>query len=112
MRDERTRIRIYQPFKLPIRMTLWALWALIAVGVITVGSRSEEGNHPVGLLLLGSGLAASGILAMLALLNSALWERLVEPEVDARSARIHFYVLLALGLLGGVMIGFALNRLF
>ena len=111
MRDERTRIRIYQPFKLPVRITLWALWALIAVGVITIGSRSAEGNHPVGLLLLGSGLAGSGILALLALLSSAFWERLVEPELDVRNVRIHFYVLVGLGLLGAVMMGFALNRL-
>lgn len=112
MREERTRIRIYQPFKLPVRATLWAVWALIAVGVITVGSRSAEGNHPVGLLLLGSGLAASGILALLPLLSSSLWERLVEPEIDVRNTRIHFYVLLALGALGAVMMGFALDRLF
>jgi hypothetical protein len=111
MRDERTRIRIYQPFKLPIRITLWAVWALIAVGVITIGSRSAEGNHPVGLLLLGSGLAASGILGVLPLLSSALWERLVEPEFDARNARIHFYVLVGLGVIGGLMVGAAVNRL-
>ena len=111
MREERTRIKIYQPFRLPIRITLWAVWAIIAVGVITVGSRSAEGNHPLGLLLLGSGLAGSGILALLALLSSTFWERLVEPEFDARSARTHFYVLLGLGLLGAVMMGFALHRL-
>jgi hypothetical protein len=111
MRDERTRIRIYQPFKLPIRFTLWAVWAIIAVVVITIGSRSAEGNHPVGLLLLGSGLAASGILALLPLLSSALWERLVEPEMDARNARIHFYVLVGLGVIGAVMVGAAVSRL-
>lgn len=111
MRDERPRIRIYQPFKLPVRITLWALWALIAVGVITIGSRSPEPNHPVGLLLLGSGLAGSGILAVLPLLSSALWERLVDPEFDVGNARKHFYGLLALGVIGGVMVGLALARL-
>lgn len=112
MRDERPRIRIYQPFKLPVRVTLWALWALIAVGVITIGSRSPEPNHPAGLLLLGSGLAGSGVLAALALLSSAFWERLVEPEFDDGNARKHFYGLLVLGAIGAVMVGFALDRLF
>ncbi|HEX6902689.1 MAG TPA: hypothetical protein VF789_23425 [Thermoanaerobaculia bacterium] len=111
MRDERNRIRIYQPFKLPVRITLWTLWALIAVGVITVGSRSPEPNHPLGLLLLGAGLAGSGVLAALALVSPALRERLVEPEFDARNARFHFYGLLALGVVGLVMVGFAVNRL-
>lgn len=112
MRDERRRLRIYQPFKLPVRLTLWALWAIIAVGVITIGSRSPEPNHPVGLLLLGSGLAGSGVLAALALASAAMWERLVEPELDAGNARKHFYGLLALGVVGGVMVGVALARLF
>jgi hypothetical protein len=111
MREERRRIRIYQPFKLPIRFTLWAVWALIAVAVITIGSRSAEGNHPVGLLLLGGGLGVSGILALLPLLSAALWERLVEPEFDARNAKLHFYVLVGLGVLGGVMVAAAVNRL-
>ena len=111
MTDERNRIRIYQPFKFPVRITLWALWALIAIGVITIGSRSPEPNHPVGLLLLGSGLAGSGVLAALPLLSSALWKRLVEPEFDARNARFHFYGLLALGAVGLAMMGFAVNRL-
>ncbi len=111
MRDERPRIRIYQPFKLPVRITLWALWALIAVGVITIGSRSPEPNHPMGLLLLGSGLAASGILAALALLSPALRERLVEPELDPRHARFHFYGLLVMGVVGLVMMGVAVGRL-
>lgn len=111
MRDERPRIRIYQPFKFPVRVTLWAVWALIAVGVITIGSRSPEPNHPLGLLLLGAGLASSGILAALALLSPALRERLVEPEFDARHARFHFYGLLVLGVVGLVMVGFAVNRL-
>lgn len=111
MRDERPRLRIYQPFKLPVRVTLWAVWALIAIGVITIGSRSPEPNHPLGLLLLGSGLAASGVLAALPLLSSALWERLVEPDFDARTAKRHFYGLLALGAIGAVMVGVAVGRL-
>lgn len=111
MRDERTRIRIYQPFKLPVRFTLWALWALIAVGVITIGSRSAEGNHPIGLLLLGGGLAVAGILALLPLLSTAFWERLVEPEINARNARIHFYVLVGLGVIGLVMVAAGVSRL-
>lgn len=105
------RLGIYQPFKLQVHLALWLLWAAIALGVIAAGSRSEEPNHPVGLLLLGLGLAGPGGLALLALLSRDLWERLADPEYDARKARIHFRGLVALGLVGIVMMGSALSRL-
>jgi hypothetical protein len=105
------RPRLYQPYRLQVRFTLWTVWAILAVAVIWVGSQSPQPNHPVGLLLLGLGLAGSGILALLTLFSRSLWERLVDPEFDLREARTHLYWLLPLGLLGLVMIGFALVRL-
>jgi hypothetical protein len=105
------RPKLFEPFRLPVRLSIWLSWALIAMGVITVGSRSTEPNHPVGLLLLGLGLAASGLLAALALLSKALWERLIEPGHDVRQARVHLYWVAGLGVVGLVMMGSALNRL-
>jgi hypothetical protein len=103
--------KIYQPYRLPVRLTLWIAWAGIALAVITVGSQSPVSNHPVGLLLLGLGLAGSALLALLTLLSRAVWGRLVEPGFDVRGARIHFYWLLALGPIGFYMIWSALGRL-
>jgi hypothetical protein len=105
------RPKIYQPYRLPVRLTLWIVWAGVALAVITVGSQSPVPNHPVGLLLLGSGLAVTGLLSLLTLLSSTVWERLVDPEFDVREARTHFYWLLVLGPIGLVMIWSALNRL-
>jgi hypothetical protein len=102
---------IYQPFLLQVRIALGLLWAVIVMGVITVGSRSEQSNHPVGLLLLGLGLAGPAVLALSALLRQDLWERLIDPEMDVRKARIHLRVLAVLGLVGIFMIWFALQRL-
>jgi hypothetical protein len=106
------RPKLFQPFRLQVRLSLWLLWALIAVSVITIGSRSPVPNHPVGLLLLGLGLAASGLLALLALTVSTVWTRLIDPEFDAGKARTHLYVVVGLGAVGAVMTGFALDRLF
>lgn len=104
--------KIYQPYRLPVRMALWISWMAVAIGVITVGSRSPEPNHPVGLLLLGLGLAGSGILAGLTLLLPGVWKRLVEPDVDVREARIHFYWIFGLGApIGLVMVWSAVSRL-
>ena len=105
------RPKLYQPYRLQVRLSLWLAWAAIALGVITVGSRSLEPNPPAGLLLLGLGLAGSGLLAALTLASAALWDRLVDPAFDARRARIHLYWVVAFGVLGAVMMGFALNRL-
>jgi hypothetical protein len=106
------RSKLFQPFRLPVRLSLWLAWALIAVSVIAVGSRSPVPNHPVGLLLLGLGLAVPGLLAVLTLASPAFWRRLIDPELEVRQARVHLYLLLGLGVAGAVMIGFALNRLF
>jgi len=105
------RPKLYQPYRLQVRLYLFLAWAAIALGVIIAGSRSLERNPPVGLLLLGLGLAGSGLLATLTLASAALWDRLVDPEFDVRTARIHLYWVVALGVLGAVMMGFALNRL-
>jgi hypothetical protein len=105
------RPKLFQPFRLPVRLSIWLLWALIAMGVITIGSRSVEPNHPVGLLLLGLGLAGSGLLAALTLLSKALWERLIEPGQDVRQARVQLYWVAGLGVVGLVMMGSALQRL-
>lgn len=106
------RPTLYQPYRLPVRLSLWLVWAMIALGVITVGSRSPEPNHPVGLLLLGLGLAGTGLFAVLTLAIPALWSRLIDPELDRRTARVHLYWVAGLGAVGLVMMGFALNRLF
>ncbi len=106
------RPKLYQPFRLQVRLSLWLAWAAIALAVIAVGSRSLEPNHPVGLLLLGLGLAGSGLLAVLALASTALWNLLIDPGFDVRAARLHLYWVVAFGVLGAVMMGFALNRLF
>ena len=105
------RPKMYQPYRLPVRLTLWIVWAAIALAVITVGSQSPVPNHPVGLLLLGLGLAGTALLALLTLLSRAVWERLVDPGFDIRGARTHFYWLLVLGPIGLFMIWSALNRL-
>lgn len=106
------RLGIYQPFNLQVNLALWLAWAAIALGVIAVGSRSEESNHPLGLLLLGLGLAGPGVLALLALVSKSLWKRLADPDYDAGKARTHFLALVALGLIGFGMVGLALARLF
>ena len=105
------RPKLYQPYRLQVRLSLWLAWAAIALGVITVGSRSLEPNHPVGLLLLGLGLAGSGLLSALALASTALWNRLVDPAFDVRAARSHLYWIVAFGVLGLVLMGSALSRL-
>jgi hypothetical protein len=105
------RPKLFQPFRLPVRLSIWLLWAVIAVAVITVGSRSPEPNHPVGLLLLGLGLAGSGLLAVLTLASTAVWNRLIEPDLDVRQARIQLYWVAGLGAVGLVLMGSALNRL-
>lgn len=105
------RPKLFQPFRLPVRLSIWLFWAVIALGVITVGSRSLEPNHPVGLLLLGLGLLGSGLLAVLTLASTALWQRLIEPEMDAQAARAHLYWVVGLGVIGLVLMGWALNRL-
>lgn len=108
------RFGLYQPFNLTVRLVFWLLWALIALSVIAVGSRSPEPNHPVGLLLLGLGLFGPGLLAFLTLLSSSLWERLVvvEEEQDIRDAKIRINALVALGMVGFLMLWSALERLF
>lgn len=106
------RPRLFQPYKLTVRFTLWAVWAVVAVGVISVGLRNPMPNHPLGLLFLGSGLLISGLLALASLVSRAAWDFLVEPEYDVPAARQHFYFLLGLGVVGAVMLGFAVDRLF
>ncbi len=105
------RPQLYQPFRLPVRLNILVFWAAIAVAMITTGSRSGETNPPFGLLLLGLGLAGPGVLALLALTSAALWARLVDPELDARRAKIHLSLIVGLGVAGAVMIGLALHRL-
>lgn len=106
------RPKLFQPFRLPVRLSIWLAWAFIAVSVITIGSRSPVPNHPVGLLLLGLGLAGSGLLAVLALAIPAFWSRLIDPEFEAGRARPHLYWIVGLGVVGAVMMGFAVDRLF
>jgi hypothetical protein len=108
------RFGLFQPFNLTVRLVFWLLWALIALSVIAVGSRSPEPNHPVGLLLLGLGLLGPGLLAFLTLLSSSLWERLVilDEEQDIRDAKIRINALVALGLVGFLIAWSALERLF
>jgi len=106
------RLKLYQPFRIRLRVSLWLAWAVIAVAVLTIGNRSSEPNPPLGLLLLGLGLAVPGMLAVLALASDTLWNRLLDPEPDLRMTRIHLYWLAGLGVLGAAMMGSALNRLF
>jgi asparagine N-glycosylation enzyme membrane subunit Stt3 len=105
------RFGIYQPFHLQIRIALWLLWAVITLGVIAAGSRSPQPNHPVGLLLLGLGLAGPAVLAMLTLLSQGFRERLIDPDSDVQTVRPHLHALVVLGLVGIVMIWSALERL-
>ena len=107
------RFGLFQPFNMTVRLVLWILWAGIALSVVVVGSRSPEPNEPVGLLLLGVGLAGPGVLALLTLLSKSLWGRLVELDeaLDIRQARGRLQGLVGLGVVGFVMIGFALDRL-
>lgn len=105
------RPTLFQPFRLPVRLSIWLFWALIVLGVIAVGSRSLESNHPVGLLLLGLGLAGSGLLALLTLASTALWNRLVDPEFEPREARTHLYWVVGIGVVGLILMGWGLSRL-
>jgi hypothetical protein len=105
------RFGIYQPFHPQVRIALWFMWVVITLGVIAVGSRSPQPNHPMGLLLLGLGLAGPAVLALSALLSQESWKRLIDPDSDAEKARPHLHGLVGLGLVGIVMIGSALERL-
>jgi hypothetical protein len=110
------RFSLYQPFNLTVRVALMLMWVVIALLVIAIGSRSPEPNHPIGLLLLGVGLAGPGLLALSTLVSSSMWDRLVDledlEEQDDRKAKTRLYALIGLGLVGLVMLGFALDRLF
>ena len=105
------RPKLYQPFLLPVRRSLWLMWAVIAVLVLFIGSQNPEPNDPLGLLLLGFGLAGPGLLAVLGLASPAYWSRLIDPELDAGVVRTHLYLLAGLGVAGAVMMGVALHRL-
>lgn len=105
------RFGIFQPYKLAVRLVLTGVWGFLGVAILAVGTTNPEPNHPFGLLLLGCGLASSGALAVLALLNSVFWERLIDPDAEARKARIHLRGLVVLGLAGAVMIAAAVVRL-
>lgn len=108
------RFGLYQPFNLTVRISLLVLWVVIALLVIVIGNQSPEPNHPVGLLLLGLGLFGPGLLALLVLRSPALWDRLVEvgEEHDLQEARKRLLGIAGLGLIGVVMVGWALQRLF
>jgi hypothetical protein len=109
------RFGLYQPFNLTVRVALMLMWVVIALSVIVIGSRSPEPNHPLGLLLLGLGLAGPGLLALMTLASRSLWDRLVDledlDEEDVRKAKSRIYVLIGLGVVGLVMLWFALTRL-
>ncbi len=105
------RFGLYQPYRLTVRCVLWAAWVVIVLSVMTIGSQSPKSNHPVGLLLLGLGCAGSGMLSLLTLFRPAVWERLVDPNVDAREARTHLYGLSGLGVIGAILVTMALVRL-
>jgi hypothetical protein len=105
------RLGIFRPFKPQINVALLVLWVVIGAGVIFLGSRSGQHNHPGGLLLLGVGLAGPGALALLALLSPALREQIVDPEYDAGRTRVHLTGLSALGLAGLFLIWSGLDRL-
>jgi hypothetical protein len=103
------RPQLYQPFRLSVRINILIFWAVIGVAMFTTGS--GEPNPPFGLVLLGFGLAGPGVLALLALASAALRARLVDPELEARRARIHLALIAALGAAGAVMMGLGLHRL-
>ena len=105
------RLGLFRPFNLQIQLALLLLWIAIGAGVIFVGSRTEEHNPPAGLLLLGVGLAAPGILAAMALLRPSLREHIVDPDQDARKERNHLAGLCVLGLAGALLVWYALVRL-
>jgi len=105
------RLKLFEPFRLQVRLSLWLFWAAIALAVISIGSRSAEPNPPTGLFLLGAGLLAPGALAALALVSSTLWNALIDTGLEVPPARRHLYGILALGAGGAVLIGFALHRL-
>lgn len=107
------RFGLYQPFNLTVRVALALMWVVIVLLVLAVGSRSPEPNHPIGLLLLGLGLAGPGLLALATLLSKSLWDSLVDlEENDVRDAKIRINVLVGLGLVGFLMLWSALDRLF
>lgn len=106
------RFGLFRPFNLQINVGLLLLWGAIALGVIALGSRSQQPNHPGGLLLLGVGLAGPGALSLMALLSPALWKQIVDPEYeDVPKARVHLIGLSVLGLAGVFMIWSAFERL-
>lgn len=105
------RPKLFQPFRLPVRLSIWLVWALLVLGVFMVGSQSPEPNHPVGLLLLGIGLAGSGLLALLTLTIPTLWQRLIDPEMEAKAARAHLYWVVGFGGVGLGLLGWGLSRL-
>lgn len=105
------RFGLFRPFNLQINVALLLLWMVIGLGVIAIGTRSQQHNPPGGLVLLGVGLAGPGILSLMALLRPALWEQIVDPEYDARTARIHLMGLCVLGLAGAFLIWSGLERL-
>jgi hypothetical protein len=108
------RFGLYRPFNLTVRSVLLVLWVVIALLVIVVGDRNPEPNPPIGLLLLGLGLFGPGLLALLTLRSPSLWDRLVElgEEQDLQEARKRLSGIAGLGLVGVVMLGWALERLF
>ena len=106
------RFGLFRPFNLQINVALLVLWVAIGAGVIFIGSRSPEYNPPGGLLLLGVGLLGPGVLSLMALLRPALWEHIVDPEYDARKARVHLMGLCVLGLGGVFLVWSAMDRLF
>lgn len=105
------RLGLFRPFKPQINVALLVLWVVIGAGVIFLGSRSPQPNHPGGLLLLGLGLVGPGALALMALLSPALREQIVDPEYDARKSRVHLTGLSVLGLAGAFLMWSALGRL-
>jgi hypothetical protein len=105
------RLGLFRPFKTQINVALMFLWILIGAGVIFLGSRGGQHNHPGGLLLLGVGLAGPGALALMALLSPAFREQILDPEYDAGKSRVHLAGLSVLGLAGVYMMWSALGRL-
>lgn len=105
------RFGLFRPFNLQINVALLVLWIVVGLGVIAIGTRSQQHNPPGGLLLLGVGLVCPAILSLMALLRPALWEQIVDPEYDARKARVHLMGLSALGIVGAFLIWSGLERL-